>query len=253
VNTLGKHDRDLDDYTYNPPQDREISLGTGTILGMFFALAAVCAIFFGFGYTMGRKSAATALNATATSAGDTTTVSSGSSAKPSSGSLFQTAPQSAAEPTATENAPATDTADASAASDPAQAAPEAAPQPAPAAASDDTTTTVVRDAQQAPAKVKDTPHITPVAAQKPAPAAAQPPAVAISSTGTTMVQIAAVSHQEDADLLLSALKKRGYPVFIRQEAQDHLLHIQVGPFATHKDADVMRQRLLNDGYNAIIK
>jgi len=68
-----------------------------------------------------------------------------------------------------------------------------------------------------------------------------------------MVQVAAVSHQEDADLLLSALKRRGYTVFIRQEPQDHLLHVQVGPFASKKDAEVMRQKLLTDGYNAIVK
>ncbi len=75
----------------------------------------------------------------------------------------------------------------------------------------------------------------------------------ITPNGTVMVQVAAVSHQEDADLLLSALRNRGYAVFIRQEPQDHLLHVQVGPFATRKDADTMRQRLLADGYNAIVK
>ena len=76
---------------------------------------------------------------------------------------------------------------------------------------------------------------------------------AISPNGTTMVQVAAVSHQEDADTLIAALKKKGYAVFIRNEPQDHLLHVQIGPFATRKDADVMRLRLLSDGYNAIVK
>jgi hypothetical protein len=37
--------------------EREISLGTPTILGIFFALALVCACIFGLGYSMGRKSA----------------------------------------------------------------------------------------------------------------------------------------------------------------------------------------------------
>jgi hypothetical protein len=37
-------------------EDREISLGAATILGIFFVLAMVCAAFFGFGYTLGRKS-----------------------------------------------------------------------------------------------------------------------------------------------------------------------------------------------------
>ena len=68
-----------------------------------------------------------------------------------------------------------------------------------------------------------------------------------------MVQIAAVSHREDADNLLTALKQRGYDVTIRNEPQDKLLHVQIGPFPTRKDADTTRQRLLADGYNAIVK
>jgi cell division septation protein DedD len=68
-----------------------------------------------------------------------------------------------------------------------------------------------------------------------------------------MVQIAAVSHAEDADVLVSALRKRGYVVSSRRDPADNLLHVQVGPFATHADASAMRQRLLNDGYNAIIE
>jgi cell division septation protein DedD len=54
-------------------------------------------------------------------------------------------------------------------------------------------------------------------------------------------------------MLLNALKRRGYDVTIRHEPQDKLLHIQIGPYPTRKDADVMRQRLLADGYNAIVK
>jgi DedD protein len=36
-------------------QDVEISLGTGRLLGLFFALVVVCGIFFGLGYTVGRN------------------------------------------------------------------------------------------------------------------------------------------------------------------------------------------------------
>jgi len=35
--------------------------------------------------------------------------------------------------------------------------------------------------------------------------------------------------------------------------QDKLLRVQIGPFASRKDADAMRQRLISDGYNAIVK
>jgi len=68
-----------------------------------------------------------------------------------------------------------------------------------------------------------------------------------------MVQIAAVSHREDADVLISALRKLGYNASARSDSTDNLLRIQVGPFATRDQANAMRTKLLNDGYNAILK
>jgi cell division septation protein DedD len=93
--------------------------------------------------------------------------------------------------------------------------------------------------------------VTPAVVLKPTPPPI--PTVALSTPGSVLVQVAAVSHQEDADTLFAALKKRGYAVTVRHEPQDKLLHIQIGPFATKKDAEAMRQRLLSDGYNAIVK
>ena len=46
-------------------QDVEISLGTGRLLGLFFALVVVCGIFFGLGYTLGRSLGPTAMAAEA--------------------------------------------------------------------------------------------------------------------------------------------------------------------------------------------
>ena len=40
------------------PDDAEITLGTGKLLGIFFGLAAICAVFFTLGYMLGRGSAA---------------------------------------------------------------------------------------------------------------------------------------------------------------------------------------------------
>lgn len=48
-------------------QDVEISLGTGRLLGLFFALVAVCGIFFGLGYTLGRSTGSSAITAEAAS------------------------------------------------------------------------------------------------------------------------------------------------------------------------------------------
>jgi cell division septation protein DedD len=88
---------------------------------------------------------------------------------------------------------------------------------------------------------------------KPAlPAAAIMPAQA-APAGTTMVQIAAVSHQEDADVLVEALRKRGYAVAVSRDAADGQFHVRIGPFASRNEAGAMRQKLLNDGYNAIVQ
>jgi len=88
------------------------------------------------------------------------------------------------------------------------------------------------------------------AAQTSSGASVQP---ALAQSGTIMVQIAAVEHSEDADVLVGALRKHGYAVAARRDPSDGLLHVQVGPFATRSDAYAMRQKLLNDGYNAIVQ
>jgi len=48
-------------------QDVEISLGTGRLLGLFFAFVVVCGIFFGLGYTLGHSVAPAAATAEAAS------------------------------------------------------------------------------------------------------------------------------------------------------------------------------------------
>jgi hypothetical protein len=81
----------------------------------------------------------------------------------------------------------------------------------------------------------------------------QPPAPTISPSGTIMVQIATVSSQDVADILLASLQKKGYSVSVRHEPQDKLLHVEIGPFATRQDAEAMQQRVIADGFNAIVK
>jgi DedD protein len=225
VNTRYEDDTDL----HEPLQrDREISLGAATILGIFFVLALICAVFFGFGYSLGRRSAQP--QTTPIPSEPAATLSSNSS-KPAPGSAAITAlPSSkyAAEaPAATKDD-------------------RQEPIPTP------TTRTVALDSTSTSPAAK--PAVSTALAARPAAVIPAPiPTVAPSTPGAPLVQVAAVSHQEDADILLSALKKRGYAVTVRHEPQDKLLHVQIGPFATKKDAETMRQRLLSDGYNAIVK
>ena len=83
------------------------------------------------------------------------------------------------------------------------------------------------------------------------PVAADP--VAAPSTSGYLVQVAAVSKQEDAQALVDALKKKQYPAFTAGGSADKLFHVQVGPFSDIKDAEGMRAKLVSDGYNPILK
>jgi cell division septation protein DedD len=225
-------DDDLDDL--NGTKDREITLGTTMILGIFFALAVLCAVFFGFGYQLGRKSVVTAPPAASVEGQPGTNF---AGFKPAAGSPAGSSSDKASGPTvAVPYAPA-------------PIADSPAPRP---------TTQAVDDSNDGAAN--DTPAPAPVTAAPPSARPPNPPVSATSLASTpgptgagAIVQIAAVSHQEDADLLVTTLKRRGYNVAVHTEPQDKLLHVQIGPFPSHKDADAMRQRLLADGFNAIVK
>lgn len=211
-----RYNNDLDN---EREDEREISLGATTILGIFFALALVCAVCFGFGYSMGRKSTPVL-------------ASTGSAAVPDASSP---ALQKSSAATAAPAAPAPTTADDQpdvAASTPGSQPDQPVQQVQQAAQSQPAVRTVALVHSQAPAVAAHAASITPQ---------------------SIVVQVAAVSHRQDADILLTALKKRGYTGAIRQSSQDKLLHVQLGPFATKKDADAMRQRLIADGYSPIVK
>jgi len=68
-----------------------------------------------------------------------------------------------------------------------------------------------------------------------------------------MIQVATVSRQEDADILISALSKRGYTATARHDPADNKLHVQIGPFSNRNDATAMSKKLLHDGYNSIVQ
>jgi DedD protein len=143
--------------------------------------------------------------------------------------------------------------------------------PAPTAETGAPTTTVAGSGAAKPAPVRieppaessmQEPAETPAAATKgsKAEASAKPPAktktpeISGAAMPGFMVQVAAVSRQEDADALAGALRKKQYPVFVMPgTGADKLLHVQVGPFAELKDAEAMKAKLAADGYNAIVK
>jgi cell division septation protein DedD len=199
-------------------QDTEITLGTGKLLLLFFGLVGVCALFFGLGYSLGRKSEPTIASASTgpapQTASSTNKASGGSGAAPPM-TFYKAVEQKDATPELT---------------------------PPPDAKSD---TKTDPNAAAAPAGNANT-------APAPAPAAADP-TTTIPSVGY-FVQVAAVSKQEDADALVDALKKKDYPAFVASgAATDKLFRVQLGPFSEIKDAEAMRTKLTGDGYSPILK
>jgi len=203
----------LDDDDEDLKRERELTLSTGVILGIFLALVLLCGAFFGFGYKMGSHSTTVPLVADNaldnTDAGAQPAADTFGGFKPSAGSPAgsgSSASETAAETSGSGEAPT--------------AAPEAVSKPSHTAV--------------AAAAVVTNPE--------------QPEA-----PGSYVVQVAAVSHEEDAQLLVSALKAKGYPVSAHADAADKFYHIQVGPFTSVKDAAAAKQRLVADGYQPIIK
>jgi cell division septation protein DedD len=201
--------------------DREISIGTPTILGIFFALALVCAAFFGFGYTMGRKSAQSAQATAAEPA--PAPIGIFNSPKPSAGSSNQ------------------------------PYVPPSLPTPDASASPADTATVPLNPPSTSTAKDPVAPSDRIIAGEKLPPAAPSPATSSPQPAGSYVVQVAAVTSQDVADILLASLQKKGYTVAVRHEPQDKLLHVQIGPFTDKKEAQAMQARVLADGFNAIVK
>lgn len=214
--------------------DTEITLGMKSLLGVFFGLVLICGIFFGLGYSLGR-------GGSRPTAGPTPE----SSAKAAPKVPVQPGEVSSSNEDDSAN-PATYTPGPNAPEAESAAVPDAPPPHKPSASVMKPVTTEAA-AVTSPAPMK----AVPAAASTSAPtssSAATPP-----SGPPSMVQIAAISRKEDADVLVAALKKHGYSAVVRSDPKDNLLHIQIGPFATRDEARAMRAKLMADGYNAILK
>jgi DedD protein len=208
----------------------ELSLGMGTLIGIFFGLALVCGVFFGFGYMMGHRSPGPYVSAEPLYV-PPKPVETPVAPKPSA--LVPEQPSDASRivlPTVSQPPAAT-----APSQQPGQTRQITSPQPATAVGTPKPTLFQ---------KVATTPI--------PAPTLATPQPVSTPS-GTIVVQIAAVKNRPDAEALADALRKNGFTPTIRIESQDKLLHVQLGPFSNREEAKTMRQKLSSAGYDAFIK
>ena len=236
--------------------DADLTLGMGSLLSIFFGVVLICGIFFGFGYSMGRRNAhasatpAATLPAAVASSPLPENDLSGAPPKPqqpdnasdnTNSAADAGKAQSSAKHGAQDEAESSKAAKASA-TPPGQAKTTRVVEPATA----DPSLTAVPFSHRAPLPTK--PH-----AGISAPLAQAPGDSPIVPGQPIMVQIAAVSRQEDAEVLAGALRKRGFNPSVHPGTADKFFHVQVGPFADKTQAETMKQHLLADGYNAIVK
>src|SRR4051812_46895688 len=87
-------------------QDTEITLGTGRLLGLFFGLVIVCAIFFGLGFSLGRNSVKSGPLTMEETPSATTPLSTNAAQKIAAGMPERPAPPTETAETQPTNAPA---------------------------------------------------------------------------------------------------------------------------------------------------
>jgi DedD protein len=217
-----------------PRPDTELTLGTTALLLIFFGLLALCGLCFGMGYSMGRhgsQETAAALPSAANAAPHADTGRTKPSAVSDASAATRSSPPPSQQGSSSSGASVQNSAAAGAGGS--------------------------SNASNNSSQLSQPISVKPALGNGSSPVQAQVPSLtvrpALPAAPSLMVQIAAVSQPEDADVLVSALRKRGYAVAARREPLDGLIHVRVGPFKTRDEADIWRQKLLNDGYNAIVQ
>jgi DedD protein len=233
-------------------EDTEITLSVGRLVGLFFLLAALCGVFLSIGYSLGKSNAREqALD------------------EPPSQVLAASPPAASAQPADKPSAAV------SSSSETAQPAQEQASAsnvqnnltfykavqqqgdgtPAPAEDSAATTTPagpVTTETAAKTASQNATPAKEAATQAGTAPLSRSAP---VTGPGTIVVQIAAISREDDAVALAGALRKKDYNVIVVKNPaiNDRFYHVQVGPFTNMKEADAMKAKLIAEGYNPIVK
>lgn len=234
-------------HTIASSEDTEITLGVGKLLGLFFLLAAICGVFFSIGYSLGKSSGReqAANDAQVNAAADASVPSSGPAAGKPSAAVLKTQESASASSDANPQHPLTfykAVQQNSIAPEATAAKPGTIAEPKPVVAE-----------SRVPAK--------PSAARDAAAPATQgaPDVIAhtspVTGPGTIVVQIAALTREDDAVSLAGALRKKNYNVFVVNNPvnNDKFYHVQVGPFSNLADAQAMKAKLVAEGYSPIIK
>ena len=204
-------------------KEHELTLSTAAIFGIFFGQAVLCAIFFGFGYSLGGHH----------SIGNLPSESSSSSSNPNFNNF---------KPAAGQPAPVRSTA-------PASAAPSAS-----TTTPDDADTNMQPDTKPAaeskpcPGALSSVSHLH--LRKRPA---RRPLLLRSRQVDTSFRSLPSPSPTPKTQPCCRTLwRAKGYAVSAKP-GSDNFIHLLLGPFPERSGAEAMRQRLLTDGYTAYIK
>jgi len=232
-------------------EDTEITLGVGRLLGLFFLLVAICAVFFSIGYSLGKSTEREqALN------DQPAQVLSASSNGVATAARSEDKPSAAVVSNADGKAPAQEQAPESNSPSPLtfyKAVQQSGPSAAPPAKDNPPASAAKAPAIEATtAPPAASSSVPPAGAPGPNPPASHSP---VTGPGTVVVQIAALSREDDAVSLAGALRKKNYNVIVvsNPATNDKFYHVQVGPFTTLPEAEAMKAKLVAEGYNPIVK
>ena len=184
------------------------------VLAVFFAGVVLMAVFFTLGYVLGRMQSESAMRGTSVGGAR------------------------AGQAQAASKTPST----------------QAASENPPAASPSDLTfyQTVEKKSVDTELSTKPAPAAPPSPA-KPQEEKTASPASAPVQPGGIALQVAALVKREDAESMVTVLKRKNYPAFILPPTGDQFYRVQVGPFKTEQAATEMRQRLEHDGFKVITK
>jgi DedD protein len=219
----------------------EITLGTASLIAIFFGIVLLCGVLFGVGYSFGHRSAAPSATPPAHPASHTPSAHPATAASPASpkptAAAYASGSNSGSPPDFKQSDP-----DGVLDND---FVPGDRSLPASARQTADSAGKIVVVRNSAPAAA----HRSVAAKARPVPASSADPA----GHAQLMVQVAALSQNGDAQALSAALRKHGFSPMVRHGLADSFYHVQLGPFPDRTAAESMKDRLLAQGYNAILK
>src|SRR6202158_615933 len=71
--------------------------------------------------------------------------------------------------------------------------------------------------------------------------------------GSYVLQVAALTKENDALALANTLQKKGFPAMVLSPQANKFYRVQVGPYADPKAADIAKKGLEDTGFKAIVK